>query len=140
MTYGHTQPPSKSEPGLGRRFGFGNRWSAATFLAAALLSLLGLAAIIGLAAGSFRLGVLLLMCHALTSLLAGLVVGVLLGPSLFVSAHLGLYNLASPLAVWLRVRWLRKNRPGFLRPRFLAVFFAAYISLMSLGVWLLLHH
>lgn len=64
--------------------------------------------------------------HAVVSGLAGVIAGVSRGGGCGVGAHLGLYHLASPVAVVWRVGWLRRNRPGFLKAGWRRVFFGVY--------------
>lgn len=90
-------------------------------------------------ASAIRLGSLVVGLHGVASLLAGLVVGSVWGPSAAVGGHLGLYNLATPVAVWARVAWLERHRPGFLPAGFFGKVMTAWAVLlgsMVVAAWL----
>lgn len=72
--------------------------------------------------------------HAGVSFVAGVIAGVSRGGGWGVGGHLGLYHVASPVAVVWRVGWLRRNRPGFLRAGWRRVFFATYAGMVAVLV------
>lgn len=80
-------------------------------------------------------GAVWLAVDGICSVSSGMAVGWVLGPGIAVGGHLGLYNLATPLAVWLRVRWLHHHRPGFLGRGWFALFVLLWGVLLGMGIF-----
>jgi len=118
------------------------RWSVVGLMTAVAVVFAAVAMLIGSWIGvggwvhSTAWGFVVLGVHGLLSVLAGAAAGWAVGCGGGVGAHLGLYNMATPLALVARVRWLGRHRPGFLPGHgvaggpfvFLAVCFCVYAA------------
>lgn len=124
-------------PGVTR----GEQWSVAGLMVGVAVIGCGVMLGLGYAAGAelfapaLGRGAAVLAVHAVLSLAGGLVAGAVAGPSVAVGLHLGLYHLATPVAVVARVRWLRAHRRGFVGAAWLPVFFGVYVALAGVVWW-----